>query len=178
MSGFPKINGYGLFPLLQWLHITNGAPSLAGKDPLSKILWLQQHRTDIWGRIYKLLDVKDYLLFRLTNRYVTTPDCAHLSWLFDSRTNCWQWSQTLLKKTGISKDMLPEIIQGIREKIEQATTTTKGRVPVLLTPPQIRPWIRKMLEAQLPTVSVMSYNEIVRGFEVESHGIVVITDEA
>lgn len=71
-----------------------------------------------------------------------------------------------------------KIIQGVREKIEQASSATKGRAPVVLTPPQIRPWVRKMLEAQLPTVSVMSYNEIVRGFEVESHGIVVITDEA
>jgi xylulokinase len=111
MSGFPKINGYGLFPLLRWLTITNGAPSLAGKDPLSKIIWLREQRPDLWDRVHKLLDVKDYLLFRLTGRYVTTPDCAHLSWLFDSRIDRWQWSETLLNKIGLSKDMLPDIIQ-------------------------------------------------------------------
>lgn len=71
-----------------------------------------------------------------------------------------------------------KIVQGICEKIEQASSALKGRTPVVLTPPQIRPWVRKMLEVQLPMVSVMSYNEVVRGFEVESHGVVVITDEA
>jgi hypothetical protein len=35
-----------------------------------------------------------------------------------------------------------------------------------------------MIEVQLPSVAVLSYNEIVRGFEVESHGMVVLTDEA
>lgn len=71
-----------------------------------------------------------------------------------------------------------KIVQGIREKIEQTSSALKGRTPVMLTPPQIRPWVRKMIEVQLPMVSVMSYNEVVRGFEVESHGVVVITDEA
>ena len=62
MSGIPRINGYGLLPALQWLFITNGAPSLAGKDPLSKILWFRQHRAELWKQTHKLLDVKDYLL--------------------------------------------------------------------------------------------------------------------
>ena len=35
-----------------------------------------------------------------------------------------------------------------------------------------------MIEGMLPTVAVLSYNEVVRGFEIESHGMVVLTDEA
>jgi len=35
-----------------------------------------------------------------------------------------------------------------------------------------------MIENQLPMVSVLSYNEVVRGFEVESHGMVVLKDES
>jgi flagellar biosynthesis protein FlhA len=71
-----------------------------------------------------------------------------------------------------------KIVAAIRTQVEKAATATHGRPPVLLTPPQIRLWLRKMLEAQLPSVAVLSYNEIVRGFEVESHGMVVLTDEA
>jgi len=71
-----------------------------------------------------------------------------------------------------------KIVAAIRTQVEKAATATRGRPPVLLTPPQIRLWLRKMLEVQLPSVAVLSYNEIVRGFEVESHGMVVLTDEA
>ncbi len=70
-----------------------------------------------------------------------------------------------------------KIVEAVRKQMESATSAVKGRLPVLLTPPQIRPWVRKMLEVPLPTAVVMSYNEIVRGFEVESHGMVVLTDE-
>ena len=49
---------------------------------------------------------------------------------------------------------------------------------MILCSPQIRPWVRKMMEAALPTVAVLSYNEIVRGFEVESHAMVGLKDEA
>jgi len=70
-----------------------------------------------------------------------------------------------------------KIVAAIRSQVEKAATATRGRPPVLLTPPQIRLWLRKMLEVQLPSVAVLSYNEIVRGFEVESHGMVVLTDE-
>ncbi len=71
-----------------------------------------------------------------------------------------------------------KIVDAIRGTIEKAASSTKGKPPVVLCPPQIRPWIRKMTEIQLPTMAVLSYNEIVRGFEVEAHGMVVLTDEA
>jgi flagellar biosynthesis protein FlhA len=70
------------------------------------------------------------------------------------------------------------IVQAIRAQMEKAAEATGGRPPVLLTPPQIRPWVRRLVDVQLPTVIVMSYNEIVRGVEVETHGMVSITDEA
>ena len=69
------------------------------------------------------------------------------------------------------------VVKAIRSQVEKVTSQTKGRPPVLLCPPQIRAWVRKMIEVQLPAVPVLSYNEIVRGFEVESHGMVVLTDE-
>jgi flagellar biosynthesis protein FlhA len=70
-----------------------------------------------------------------------------------------------------------KIVEAIRARVEQTAPATGGRAPVLLCPPQIRPWVRKMIETRLPAVVVMSYNEIARGFDVESHGMVVITDE-
>ncbi len=71
-----------------------------------------------------------------------------------------------------------KIVEAIRAQVEQATTAMRGQSPLLLCPPQIRPWVRKMIEGMLPMVAVLSYNEVVRGFEIESHGMVVLTDEA
>ena len=69
------------------------------------------------------------------------------------------------------------IVDAIRAEVEKATTAAGGRPPVILCPPQIRAWVRRMIEAPLASVAVLSYNEIVRGFEVESHGVVMLTDE-
>ncbi len=70
------------------------------------------------------------------------------------------------------------IVDAVKQHLEQAASSSGGRAPVLLAPPRIRPWLRKLTEAKLPSLVVMSYNEVVRGFEVESHGMVVLTDEA
>lgn len=108
VGGIPRIAGYGLGPLLSWLRIANGAPSLSGKDPASKIVWLRECDPARWQRTAKLLDVKDYLLMRCTGAAVTTPDCAHLTWLMDSRTD--RWSDTLLGRLKLDVGLLPEIV--------------------------------------------------------------------
>ena len=74
--------------------------------------------------------------------------------------------------------MQTKIVDAVRSQVEEATTATRGRPPVLLCPPQIRPWMRKMIELRLPVVAVLSYNEIVRGFDIQSHGMVILKDEA
>ena len=61
-----------LASLLRWLRLTKGAPSLSGKDPPSKMLWLRENAADIWPRVHKLLDVKDYMIQRLTGRFTTS----------------------------------------------------------------------------------------------------------
>lgn len=110
-AGWPKISGYGAQPLLRWLRLTGGAPNLSGKDPPSKMLWLRENAGDIWPRTHKLLDVKDYIVHRLTGRFTTSYDCAHLTWLFDARAGRKQWSDTLLARTGIARALLPDVLR-------------------------------------------------------------------
>ena len=79
---------------------------------------------------------------------------------------------------GLAPALQARIVDAVRAEVEAATPASRGRSPVILCSPQIRPWLRKMIEAALPTVAVLSYNEIVRGFEVESHSMVGLKDEA
>ena len=109
MGGWLRVAGYGPLKLARWLRLTGGAPNLSGKDAISKIVWLRRNRPALWPRISKLLDVKDYILARCTGRFVTSFDCAHLTWLFDARPRRKCWSPVLLNSIGLDPALLPEI---------------------------------------------------------------------
>jgi flagellar biosynthesis protein FlhA len=68
------------------------------------------------------------------------------------------------------------LVAAIREQIE-AALRNGVKTPVLLCSPQVRAWVRRMVEPVMPHVAVLGYNEIVRGVEVRSQGVVVFADE-
>lgn len=68
------------------------------------------------------------------------------------------------------------IVTAIRERVEQGSTQAAGAVVVVLCSPQVRMWVRRLIEQAMPHVPVLAYNEIVRGIEVQSLGLVVLTD--
>jgi sugar (pentulose or hexulose) kinase len=109
IGGIIEIGGYGVLNLARWMRVTGGAPNPSGRDPPSKMLWLRENRPDVWACVHKLLDVKDYLVHRATGRFVTSYDCAHLTWLFDARPGRRQWSHALLTRTGVEAKLFPDI---------------------------------------------------------------------
>ncbi len=68
------------------------------------------------------------------------------------------------------------LTQVVRQKIEEAMPNAGGQNIVVLCSPQIRMWVRRIIENVLPHVPVLGFNEIVRGVEVKSLGLVVLTD--
>ena len=105
----PRVQGYNIFRLLKFLRITGGTPGHTGKDQIGKILWLRDHKPGIFGSSYKFLDVKDYILFRLTGRFVTSVDLAVIWWLLDTRGHRNQWHEGLCRLAGITPDQLSEV---------------------------------------------------------------------
>src|SRR6185369_4098709 len=65
------------------------------------------------------------------------------------------------------------LVASIRNEVEAAAARSGGQQPVLLASPQVRPFVRRLIESALPAVAVLAYNEIVHGVEVKAHGIVV-----
>ncbi len=110
--GWPKIEGYGAMRLWRWIRLTNGVPTLSGKDPVAKMLWLREQRPDLWRRAHKLLDAKDFLLYRCAGRFVTSWDCGNTSWLMDTRPGRIGWSEPLLRMLGIDVERLPTLVPG------------------------------------------------------------------
>lgn len=73
--------------------------------------------------------------------------------------------------------MVNKLITAIRHELDAAAARANGKPPVLITAPQIRQWIRRVIEAALPQVAVLGYGEIVRGVNVRTHGLVTLPED-
>ncbi len=68
------------------------------------------------------------------------------------------------------------LVATIRARIEQSTPQAGGHAVGVLCSPQVRMWVRRLIEHSMAHVPVLAYNEIVRGIDVQSLGLVVLTD--
>jgi len=76
------------------------------KDIIPKIVWLREERPEIWNRTHKLLDCKEYIIYRLTGRCAIDWHGASVFFLFDPHRK--EWSQEACQALGIPVEMLPK----------------------------------------------------------------------
>lgn len=107
----PRILGYNIFHLLRFLIITGGSPGHTGKDQIGKMLWLQSYQPELFAKTHKFLDAKDFIIYQLTGKMVTSVDLAVVWWLLDTRKNRNQWHPKLCQLAGIKMDQLPDVKQ-------------------------------------------------------------------
>lgn len=74
---------------------------------IEKLMWIKNHEPDIYAKTYKMLQPKDYMIYRLTGEFLTDYTDA-------SGTNCMDlsnlcWSDYILDIAGIDRDKLTEI---------------------------------------------------------------------
>lgn len=108
-SGF-KVAGMNAHRLLKSLRIT-GAVSGSVKDPMWKYLWVKNHEPEAFAWTRWWLDVKEYIIGRLTGRFVMTEDSAFATVLYDTREGKKRWSEELCRTFGVDIRHLPPIIQ-------------------------------------------------------------------
>ncbi|GMU36582.1 MAG: flagellar biosynthesis protein FlhA [Phycisphaerae bacterium] len=70
------------------------------------------------------------------------------------------------------------IVDVLKRRIEEAMPHGRGRAPVVLCAPQVRAGLRRWIEHVMPSVAVLSYNEIVPDVAIESHGMASIEGAA
>ena len=75
---------------------------------IQKILWIKRKEPEIYQKAHVFLNAKDYIVLKLTGRFVTDPSDANGMDAIDLRT--LQWSPAILDAAGISMDKLPEIV--------------------------------------------------------------------
>ena len=84
MAYGPQIAGAYIPKLLKSLQIT-GAVSASVKDPVYKYKWVEENEPENFARTYKWLDVKEYIICRMTDKFVMTRDSAFGTLLYDVR---------------------------------------------------------------------------------------------
>ncbi len=59
-----------------------------------------------------------------------------------------------------------------RQQVERAAAAAGGAVVAILCAPQVRAWVRRIVEPALPATPVLALNEIARGVDVHAHGVI------
>lgn len=117
--GIIKVSGCSLYKLVRNL-IVNYAGSTSAKDPVWKYKWVKKNEPDVFKKIYKWLDIGDYLTSRCTGRIVRTADTAFATFLYDTRRKKEGWNKGLLNMYNVNPDHMPDII----DCTDQAGTLT------------------------------------------------------
>lgn len=116
-----QIEGVNIITLLKSLR-RNKAVAASTKDPIWKYLWVKENEPEIFSKIHKWLDVKEYLTGRCTGKFMMTPDTAFGTFLYDTRKGKDCWSKTLCKIYGVDMNHLPKVgkstdlVGGLTEK--------------------------------------------------------------
>ncbi|MEM8781703.1 MAG: flagellar biosynthesis protein FlhA [Planctomycetota bacterium] len=81
---------------------------------------------------------------------------------------------------GTSLTLPPAVANRVTAALLQECQTlmNAGRHPVVLASPQVRAQVRGLIEPHLPTCAVLGYNEVSKGVEVESLGLVQLENQA
>lgn len=104
-----KISGLGLNKLLPCLLDTTAAPTSV-KDPVWKYLWVKENEPEVFAKVYKWLDVKEYLICRASGEFVMTKDSAYSTFLYDTRKGRWGWNKKLCRLFDVDYEHLPRVI--------------------------------------------------------------------
>ncbi len=113
-----QIAGANAFKLVHSLAVT-GAVATSVKDPVWKYHWVRNHEPEMFSRIHKWLDVKEYLIAQMTGSFIMTEDSAFATLLMDVKRR--QWSPSICRMLKVNMAHLPTIVHST----DQVGTVTK-----------------------------------------------------
>ena len=114
-----QIAGAEVTKLLKYLRYT-GAVSSSVKDPIWKYKWVEAHEPENFKKIYKWLDVKEYMILRCSGEFVMTNDSAFGTLLYDTRKGHEGWCKPICDMVGVNIEHMPPI-KASTEKVGEIT---------------------------------------------------------
>ncbi|NLZ28101.1 MAG: carbohydrate kinase [Firmicutes bacterium] len=124
-----KVSGVNALKLIQSLRET-GAVSASVKDPVWKYKWVENNEPEIFRKVYKWLDVKEYLIARCTGQFIMTEDSAFASLLYNIREGKKGWSRKVCRMLNVNMDHLAEIRKST-DKVGEVTAEAAAELGLL-----------------------------------------------
>lgn len=96
---------------------------------IQKFMWIKNNQPDIYKSTYKMLNAKDYIIFKLTDRFITDYSDATGTCALD--LNNLEWSQEIIDCSGIERDKFPELSHstGIAGEVTKRAAEETGLSP-------------------------------------------------
>ncbi|WHH58516.1 xylulokinase [Petroclostridium sp. X23] len=97
---------------------------------LQKLLWIKNNEPEIYENTYKMLNSKDYIIFKLTGEFVTDYSDATGTCILN--LNTLQWSDEIIAISGIDGNKLPTlrpstyVVGGVTEQAAELTGLAAG----------------------------------------------------
>jgi len=89
----------------KFYRITGHRPS--SSYTAAKMMWVRDHQPDIFAEAHKFVFAKDFIVARLTGKFVTDFSDAGGTNLYD--LEAYDWSPTLLEAANLDRSVLPEL---------------------------------------------------------------------
>jgi gluconokinase len=91
-------------------------------SPLCKIAWIRHELPEIFHKTYKFISVKEYVFYRLFNRFVVDFSVASATGLLNNKT--FKWNEESLEFAGITAGHLSEPVSTTHSEILTDRTFT------------------------------------------------------
>lgn len=97
---------------------------------IQKLMWIKNNEPGIYEATHKMLNSKDYIIYKLTGRFVTDFSDATGTTAFD--LNTYKWSDEIISATGIDAGKLPElkpstyVVGGVTRLASEKTGLAEG----------------------------------------------------
>lgn len=84
---------------------------LSSSYSITKLMWVRDNEPDLYAKTYRMLNAKDYIIYKLTGEFVTEFSDASSTCLLD--LNTMDWSDTLLYASGLEREKLPTLLSSV-----------------------------------------------------------------
>ena len=85
-----------------------GQPEVTATWPACKLLWVKRNEPEVWAKTKKVFLLEDYILYKLTGKFITEKTLQSSTIYFDIKKNAW-WGE-MLDFIGCAPEMLPELL--------------------------------------------------------------------
>jgi len=95
------------------VYEVTGQPEITATWPACKLLWVKRNEPEVWAKTKKVFLLEDWILFKLTGRFISEKTLQSSTIYFDIHKA--EWWQEMLDFIGVDKSMLPELHSSAKE---------------------------------------------------------------